>query len=82
MFFLFLHEKICCWYSLEVPWQGTSNEYHNICFLGEVKRYPHFWLKKSDLSGAKHRMPFLLDTTGIQSLLGTMYNNIKYPLVY
>ena len=29
--------KICCVYSLEVPQQGTSNEYHNICFLGEKK---------------------------------------------
>ena len=25
-FFLFLHKKICCGYSLEVPHQGTSNE--------------------------------------------------------
>ena len=23
MFFLFLHENICCGYSLEVPWRGT-----------------------------------------------------------
>ena len=30
VFFLFLHENICCGYSLEVPHQGTSNEYHNI----------------------------------------------------
>ena len=26
-FFLFLHENICCVYSLEVPHWGTSNEY-------------------------------------------------------
>ena len=25
--FLFLHENICCGYSLEAPWQGASNEY-------------------------------------------------------
>ena len=25
--FLFLHENICCGYSLEVPQWGTSNEY-------------------------------------------------------
>ena len=24
-------------YSLEVPGQGTSNEYHNVCFCGEVR---------------------------------------------
>ena len=27
IFFLFPHENICCGYSLEVPWRGTSNEY-------------------------------------------------------
>ena len=32
IFFLFLHENIHCGYSLEVPQQGASNEYHNICF--------------------------------------------------
>ena len=26
-FFLYLHENICCGYSLEVPRRGTSNEY-------------------------------------------------------
>ena len=27
IFFLFLHENICCGYSLEAPCQGASNEY-------------------------------------------------------
>ena len=27
--FLISAQNICCGYSLEVPWQGTSNEYHN-----------------------------------------------------
>ena len=27
LFYLFLLENICCGYSLEVPQQGTSNEY-------------------------------------------------------
>ena len=26
-FFLFLHENICCWYSLEAPQWDVSNEY-------------------------------------------------------
>ena len=26
-FLLFLEENICCWYSLEAPHRGTSNEY-------------------------------------------------------
>ena len=27
MFFLFLHENLCCEYSLEAPRRGASNEY-------------------------------------------------------
>ena len=38
IFFLFLHKNICCGYSLEVPRQGASNEYHNICFHGEIRK--------------------------------------------
>ena len=26
------------WYSLEVPHRGASNEYHNICFYGELEK--------------------------------------------
>ena len=37
-FFLFLHENICCGYSLEAPHRGISNEYHNICFRGEIRK--------------------------------------------
>ena len=33
IFFLFFYETICCGYPLEVPLQGTSNEYHNIFFI-------------------------------------------------
>ena len=36
--FLFLHENICCGYSLEAPRWGASNEYHNICFRGEIRK--------------------------------------------
>ena len=32
IFFLFLQENICCGYSLEVPQQGTSNEYSQHMF--------------------------------------------------
>ena len=38
IFFLFLHENICCWYSLEAPRWGASNEYHNICFCWEIRK--------------------------------------------
>ena len=30
--------NICCGYSLEVPWQGTSNEYHNIRSAWRTKK--------------------------------------------
>ena len=36
---LFLHKNICCWFSLEEPCWGASNEYHNIGILGDVKEY-------------------------------------------
>ena len=41
-------KNICCGYSLEVPWQGTSNEKclgkallmstHNMCFCREIRK--------------------------------------------
>ena len=36
--FLFLDKNICCGYSLEAPWRGASNEYHNICFCREIRK--------------------------------------------
>ena len=30
------------WYSLEVPLWGASNEYHNICLHGEIRKYQQF----------------------------------------
>ena len=43
IFFLFLHENICCGYSLEVPHWGASNEYHNICSCGEIRKISAFF---------------------------------------
>ena len=37
-FLLFLHDNICCWYSLEGLWRGTFCGYHNICFHREVRK--------------------------------------------
>ena len=36
--FLFLHENICCGYSLEAPRWGTSNEYPQHMFLERNKK--------------------------------------------
>ena len=35
IFLLFLHEHICCWYSLEALLMSTSNIY----FHGEIRKY-------------------------------------------
>ena len=38
IFFLFLHENICCGYSLEAPCRGTSNEYPQHAFSWRNKK--------------------------------------------
>ena len=38
VFFLFLQHNICCGYSLELPFQGNSNEYPQLIFLWNVRR--------------------------------------------
>ena len=38
IFFLFLNKNICCGYSLEAPYQGTSNEYLQNMFLLRNKK--------------------------------------------
>ena len=38
IFFLFLHKKICCGYWFEVPHRGTSNEYPQHMFCGEIRK--------------------------------------------
>ena len=47
IFFLFLHENICCGYSLEVPHAGTSNEYPQHMFSWRNKKnipwIPLYW---------------------------------------
>ena len=36
--FLFLQENICCGYSLEASHRDTSNDDHNKCFNGTIKK--------------------------------------------
>ena len=38
IFFLFLHECICCGYSLEAPCRGILMSTHNICFHEEIRK--------------------------------------------
>ena len=47
-FFLFLHEKLCCGYALEVPWIGASYKYLQHMFSWRNKKIINtLWLKKS-----------------------------------
>ena len=46
---LFIHEKICCGYSLEVPQWSSSMSAYNITFHGEIRKYIYIW--KLYLSG-------------------------------
>ena len=36
--FLISVQNIDCGYSLEPPRRGGSNEYHNLCFLAEIRK--------------------------------------------
>ena len=48
MFLLFLHKNICCGYSLEPPYQGTSNEKSQHTFCGILRQLSTmFGLEKS-----------------------------------
>ena len=58
IFFLFLHENIGCGYSLEAPHWGSSNEYLDICFHGEIRKILcefHSYLKLWPIDSYPHR---------------------------
>ena len=43
------HVNVCCGYSLEAPWQSTSNEYQqHMLLLRNKKNISTFWLKKKN----------------------------------
>ena len=47
-------QNIDCWYSLEPPCRGGSNEYHNLCVRAEIRKNvypckPRFFLYESGL---------------------------------
>ena len=56
IFFLFLHENICCGYSLKRLGEALLMSTHNICFRAEIRKVSIFFVekkkKKSTLSGA------------------------------
>ena len=54
--FLFLHENICCGYSLEAPRRGASNEYHKICFHGEIRKI-FIWISHLSWGMTSHKTP-------------------------
>ena len=48
---IFLHENICCGYSLEAPQWGASNEYPQYVFCWEIRKQ---FIRIHLLSGAMH----------------------------
>ena len=57
MFFLFLHENICCGYSLEAPRQGASNEYPQYMFLWRNKKNINtFGMKKASYQELQYNL--------------------------
>ena len=46
IFFLFLHENICCGYSLEVPQRGTYNEYQQHVFVEKLVPTTYVFVEK------------------------------------
>ena len=70
IFFLCLHKNICHGYSLEVPWQGASNEYPQHMFSWRHRKNVRtFQLTKSALSGA-------VSTSKLHSLMACQNQNL------
>ena len=62
MFLLFLHENICCGYSVEVPHRGTSNEYSQHMFSWRnKKKFSILRLKKKTTQKTKQKKTFYLE---------------------
>ena len=81
MFFLFLHEHICCWYS-EAPCRGASNEYPQHMFsLRNKNDISIFRMKKAPyqlLRGNSHTV-YQGDTFAVNKA-GILIQ--KYPFAY
>ena len=45
-----LHKMICCGYSLELPREAILMSTHNICFYGEISKYPKIYPQIPSLS--------------------------------
>ena len=56
IFFLFLLKNIDCWYPLEPPRRGGSNEYHNLCFEQKYEKFPEFLFEKFQFLMVKFSM--------------------------
>ena len=58
--FLISLRKHMLWYSLEAPRRGASNEYHNVCFRGEIRKISAFFGCKKYRHFSDEKMPYLL----------------------
>ena len=48
--FLISSRKHMVWVLIRSTQQGGSNEYHNIRFRGDIRKYQYFWTEKSALT--------------------------------
>ena len=60
-FFLFFQESICCGYSYEVPHPGTSYEYNNILFHGEIRKISILFSCKKNINTFQLKKAFYLE---------------------
>ena len=58
--------NICWGYSLEVPLQGASNEYHNICFPEEIRKISSRAMYLNELTYTNAKLRILISNTVIQ----------------
>ena len=74
--FLFLHKNMCCGYLLEALGQGTANEYHSICFHGEIKQIQHFLVEQKKNNNNKNILSELCFLVGAHVItLSTIRTN-------
>ena len=59
------NKNICCWYPLEVPYQGTSNEYQQHMFLLNTHSIRFYWVFTAYVFIEYTQHMFLLSTYNI-----------------
>ena len=77
-FSYFSKKNICCGYSLEGPHWGPSNEYHNICFHGEIRKILVLFSWKKLPYLELHIVNYMYDTKICSMFVKTCFMFIVY----